>query len=86
MNSLIQDEKNNTIVDYLYSNNIVAFLVMVLAIITAQFWFSFFKKLFVADEHSSASYLFFITLVFTIIFIGISMGLFKIPIAASYSL
>jgi hypothetical protein len=74
--------------DYLYNNNLITFIVVVLAIITAGFWFEFFRQIIhnlTGDTPSWVTSLF-VAILWTFIFILITIIIFNLPVAASFTL
>ena len=78
-----------TIQHYLYNNNIIAFIVIVVALITAEFWFETFHQIvrdITGQEIPAWYYMMFAAIIWTFILFIIAVMIFKIPIAASYTL
>lgn len=74
---------------YLYNNNIIAFIVIVIAIITSEFWFEFFHQL-LRDISKEAipgwQYMLLGALFWTAVFILVNYLIFKVPVASSFTL
>ena len=75
--------------DYLYNRNVIAFVVIVIAIITSEFWFEFFHQILreiTGQERPRWYYMLSAAIFWTFVFVIISILIFKIPVAASYTL
>jgi len=75
--------------NYLYNNNIIAFIVIVIAIITSEFWFETFHQIvreITGQSEPRWYYMLASALFWTIIFILVSIIIFKVPIASSFTL
>ena len=78
-------EKTN---DFLYNYNLYAFIIFIIAIVTSQFWFEFFHQILreITGLHEPRWYHMLVAVLFwTIIFIIVTMLIFKTPVAASFT-
>jgi len=76
-------------VHFLYSYNTVAFIIIVLAIITSEFWFETFHQILreiTGLERPRWFQMLTAAIFFTIVFFLIVYLLFKVPVAASFTL
>ena len=76
------------VMDYMYNHNVIAFIVIVLAIITAAFWFEFFRIIVrnIIGDNPTLLTVLLVALFWTLVFIVIDIMIFKIPVAASFAL
>lgn len=74
--------------EFLYYNNFIAFILIVLAIIVAQFWFQIINAILISirDQIPYILSLIIFTFMFTNLFLFLSYYVFKVPIAASFTL
>lgn len=76
-------------VSFMYSNNILAFIIFIIAIITSEFWFEFFhqilREITGRSEPNSIQMLTF-ALIFTFIFFLVVIYIYKIPTSAAFTL
>lgn len=87
--TLICSVEPSKVQDYLYNSNIISFVVIVLAIITSEFWFEFFHQILreiTNQERPRWYYMLTAAIFWTFVFIIITILIFKIPVAASYTL
>jgi len=81
---------NQTVaVDFLYNNNIIAFIIFVVAIITSEFWFEFFHQILreiTGRSEPTSLQMLTMALVFTVVFVILTYWIFKVPVAASFTL
>ena len=73
---------------FLYNNNVISFIIFVLAIITASFWYDTITKILEAVTNVPEFewyHLLSIALAFTFLLIVVSLYIFKVPIAASFT-
>lgn len=75
--------------DFMYHNNIIAFIIIVLAIVTSEFWFeTFHQMLREITNRSEPTSLQMITmaLFFTFVFIIVTYFIYKVPVSTSFTL
>ena len=74
---------------FLYNNNLICFIIVIIAIITAEFWFEVFHQILreiTGQEEPRWYYMLISALFWTVVFIVINYLTFKLPVAASYGL
>lgn len=73
---------------FLYYNNWVAFFMIVIGIIVAQFWFQIIERTirFVFGDEYYIIVLLLVGIIFSIIFIILAFYVFKVPLAAGFTL
>ena len=75
--------------DFMYHNNIIAFVIFVVAIIVSQFWFEFFHQILREITNKSdpnSIQLLSMALIFTLVFTIITYFIYKVPVATSFTL
>ena len=73
---------------FLYNNNFITFVIIVVAIITSEFWFEFFHQILreVSGQSDPSWYYMLLTaIIWTLIFLIITYYIFKVPVAASFT-
>ena len=75
-------------VKFLYHNNIIAFVIFIIAIITSQFWFEFFHQILreVTGLPEPRWYQMLVAALFWTIIFMLAFIIFKVPVAASFTL
>lgn len=81
-------DKRKHAAEFMYNNNIICFIIIVIAFITAQFWFEYFDQFFrelLSVEQLSSTQVAIVAIGFTIVFIVINFMIFGMPVAASFT-
>lgn len=75
--------------NFMYTNNFIAFIIFIIAIVVSQFWFEFFhqilREITGRSEPTSLEMLTF-ALIFTLVFFILVYCIYKVPTASAYTL